>query len=176
MSDAANPRDTARSMAASPDITERITRLMTDYNAAIDNDRLELWPDFFVQNCFYSVIGRSDHEAGRLAGFIYCDNRDMLVDRIRSLRSANVYQPHLYRHIISPPRVLAVSGDLVRSETSYALIRTSLPDGAMVVSAGPEAAKDAELTELRHIDPYATGRYVGRYIADGNARDFQIED
>lgn len=153
MSDTADARDTARSMAASTGITERITRLMTDYNAAIDNDQLELWPDFFVQNCFYSVIGRSDHEAGRLAGFIYCDNRDMLVDRIRSLRSANVYQPHLYRHIISPPRVLAVSGDLVRSETSYVLIRTSLPDGAMVV--------------------FSAGRYLDDIVFDGSVAKFQ---
>src|SRR5215468_508554 len=131
MSDTAGPGDTARSITASSDITERITRLMTDYSAVIDNDRLELWPDFFIQNCFYSVIGRLDHEAGRLAGFMYCDNRDMLLDRIRSLRSANVFQPHRYRHIISPPRILAVNGDLVRSETNYVLIRTSLPDGAM---------------------------------------------
>lgn len=153
MSNAADARDTARSIAVSSDITERITRLMTDYGAAIDNYQFELWPDFFVQNCFYSVIGRSDHEAGRLAGFIYCDNRDMLVDRIRSLRSANVYQPHRYRHIISPPRILAVNGDLVRSETSYVLIRTSIPDGAMVV--------------------FSTGRYLDDIVFDGATLKFQ---
>jgi len=153
MSDKADSPDTARSIVASPDVTERITRLMTDYNAVIDNDQLELWPDFFVRDCFYSVIGRSDHEAGRLAGFIYCDNRDMLVDRIRSLRSANVYRPHLYRHIISPPRILAVNGDLVKSETSYVLIRTSLPDGAM--------------------DVFSTGRYLDDIVFDGPVGKFQ---
>jgi anthranilate 1,2-dioxygenase small subunit len=126
---------------------------MTDYGAVIDNDRLELWPDFFVQNCFYSVIGRSDHEAGRLAGFMYCDNRDMLVDRIRSLRSANVFQPHRYRHVISPPRILAVNRDLVRCETSYVLIRTSVPEGAMVV--------------------FSTGRYLDEIIFDGPDVKFQ---
>ena len=145
--------DTARSIAASSHITERITRLMTDYSAVIDNDRLESWPDFFVQNCFYSVIGRSDHEVGRLAGFMYCDNRDMLVDRIRSLRSANVFQPHRYRHIISPPRILAVNGDVVRCETSYALIRTSVPEGAMVV--------------------FSTGRYLDEIVFEGSDAKFQ---
>ena len=62
---------------------------------------------------------------------------EKLVDRIRSLRSANVYQPHLYRHILSPSRILAASGEVVKAETSFAVIRTSLPDGAMTVfSAG----------------------------------------
>lgn len=153
MSDPAHVRDTARSLEVSPDIRERITRLMTDYSAAIDNDQLESWPDFFVQNCFYSVLSRSNHEAGRLAGFIYCDNRDMLVDRIRSLRSANVYQPHLYRHVISPPRIVAMTGDLVRAETNYVLIRTSLPDGAMTV--------------------FSTGRYLDDIVFDGPVAKFQ---
>jgi len=152
MSDTASG-DRAWSIAASSDIMERITRLMTDYSAIIDNDQLELWPDFFVQNCFYSVIGRSDYEAGRLAGFMYCDNRDMLVDRIRSLRSANVFQPHRYRHVISPPRILAVNRDLVRCETSYVLIRTSVPEGAMVV--------------------FSTGRYLDEIIFDGPDVKFQ---
>src|SRR6516162_701682 len=118
-------------------VRERITRLMVDCSAAIDNDALEEWPDFFLEKCLYMVISRSNYEAGRRAGFIYCDNRNMLIDRIRSLRSANVYQPHLYRHILSVPRILSAQREMVKTETSFAVIRTSLPDGAMMVfSAG----------------------------------------
>ena len=60
------------------------------------------------------VISRSNYEAGRRAGFIYCDNRDMLIDRISSLRSANVFQPH--RHILSAPRILVADRKMVKAE------------------------------------------------------------
>jgi hypothetical protein len=36
-----------------------------------------------------------------------------------------------------PSRIFAASGEVVKAETSFAVIRTSLPDGAMtVLSAG----------------------------------------
>jgi anthranilate 1,2-dioxygenase small subunit len=153
MSDMPPGRETTRSVAASSEMRDQITRMMADYSAAIDNDQLEAWPDFFVEKCFYSVISRSDHEAGRCAGFMYCDNRNMLIDRVRSLRTANVYQPHIYRHILSPPRILAVNGDLVSSETNYVLIRTSIPDGAMTV--------------------FSTGRYLDDIVSEGRVAKLQ---
>lgn len=134
------------------DVRERITRLMVDCSAAIDNDALEQWPEFFLEKCLYVVISRSNYEAGRRAGFICCDNRDMLIDRIRSLRSANVFQPHLYRHILSPPRVLAADREMVKTETSFAVIRTSLPDGAMTV--------------------FSAGRYLDEIILEGASARF----
>ena len=134
-------------------VRERITRLMVDCSAAIDNDALEEWPDFFLEKCLYMVISRSNYEAGRRAGFIYCDNRDMLIDRIRSLRSANVYQPHLYRHILSVPRILSTQREMVKTETSFAVIRTSLPDGAMTV--------------------FSAGRYLDEIVLEGARTRFR---
>lgn len=133
MSDATLTVASMRSLRLSYEARETIAQLMADYAAAIDNDELELWPDFFLEKCLYSVISRSNYEAGRQAGFIYCDSRGMLIDRIRALRSANVYQPHLYRHIQSPTRVVAASNGVIKAETNYAVIRVSVPDGAMVV-------------------------------------------
>ncbi len=40
------------------------------------------------------------------------------------------------------------------------------------VEIAPIRDINAERAELRHIDTYATGRYIGRHIADGDARDF----
>jgi len=153
MSEATLATGATRSAEVAYEIRERITRLMTDCSAAIDNDALEQWPEFFVEDCLYSVISRSNYEAGRRAGFIWCDNRNMLVDRIRSLRSANVYQPHLYRHILSPSRILAASGEVVKAETSFAVIRTSLPDGAMTV--------------------FSAGRYLDEIVLEGARSRFR---
>src|SRR5262252_7236008 len=153
MSEATLAADATRSAEVAYEIRERITRLMTDCSAAIDNDTLEEWPDFFLEKCLYMVISRSNYEAGRRAGFIYCDNRDMLIDRIRSLRSANVYQPHLYRHILSVPRILSTQHEMVKAETSFAVIRTSLPDGAMTV--------------------FSAGRYLDEIILEGASARFR---
>ena len=134
------------------DVRERIARLMVDCSAAIDNDALEQWPEFFLEKCLYMVISRSSYEAGRRAAFIYCDNRDMLVDRVRSLRSANVYQPHLYRHILSGPRILSAQREMVKTETSFAVIRTFLPDGAMTL--------------------FSAGRYLDEIFLEGTSARF----
>ena len=126
---------------------------MADYASAIDNDDLEQWPEFFTEECLYKVISRSNHEADRPAGFVYCDNRRMLIDRVLSLRSANVYQPHLYRHVLSPSKVLARSNGSVKAETNFVVIRTALPDGTMTI--------------------FSTGRYLDDIVLDSDGAKFR---
>jgi anthranilate 1,2-dioxygenase small subunit len=153
MSDLALKAAPARSMQLDPELRETIQSLMVDYASAIDNDDLEEWPEFFVEKCLYKIVSRSNHEAGRPAGFVYCDNRRMLIDRVLSLRSANVYQPHLYRHILSPSKILARSNGSVSAETNFAVIRTSLPDGTMTT--------------------FSTGRYLDEIVLDSDGAKFR---
>src|SRR5256885_10372831 len=80
-----------------------------DLNAAyadcIDDDRLEEWPDFFVDDCRYLITDRESHAAGLRHGVIYCASRGMLIDRITTMRRVLVYEPHRYRHILGPVRL-----------------------------------------------------------------------
>ena len=79
-------------------VTERmvqrfeITELFDRYAAALDNDRLEEWPGFFVEDCLYEVIPKENEDAGLPAPVIHCDNAGMLRDRVLSLRHANIYE------------------------------------------------------------------------------------
>jgi anthranilate 1,2-dioxygenase small subunit len=41
-----------------------IAELIAAYADCIDDDRLEEWPDFFVDDCRYLVTDRESHEAG----------------------------------------------------------------------------------------------------------------
>jgi len=114
-----------------------IGTLIVDCAAAIDGGQLERWPDYFTEACVYRIIARSEFDKGRPIGFLTCDNRAMLGDRIRAMRSANVFQPHVYRHVLSPPRILGQRAGAFEVETSYVVIRTAIPEGAMMVfSAG----------------------------------------
>ena len=98
-----------------------------DLNAAyadcIDDDRLEEWPDFFVEDCRYLITSRESHAAGLRHGIIYCASRGMLLDRVMAIRRANIFEPHRYRHIVSPTRIDRVEGGVAEARTNFLAVR-----------------------------------------------------
>jgi len=69
-----------------------VGELIAAYADCIDDDRLEEWPDFFVEDCRYLLTNRESHAAGLRHGIIYCASRGMLVDRVMAMRRANIYE------------------------------------------------------------------------------------
>lgn len=127
-----------------------IQDLQARYVSAIDNDHLESWPDFFHDQCHYRITTKSDFDEGLPLGIIYATSRDMLIDRVTSLREANIYEDQGYRHVIGPTLILEQDADEVRTETNFMVVRTR-HDGDMVL--------------------FAAGRYLDRItINDGAAR------
>jgi anthranilate 1,2-dioxygenase small subunit len=102
---------------------ERILALQAAYIRCIDNNELERWPDFFVERCLYKVTSAENHRAGLEAAIIYADSRDMLVDRVASLRQANVYEKQGYRHILGLPSILRNGGGEAECETPFLVVR-----------------------------------------------------
>lgn len=118
------------------DARRRIEDLIVEYAHAIDDDRLEEWPDFFVEDCTYRLIDRFSHAKGRPVGVMECSSRGMLQDRILALREANVYEPHVYRHLLSGTRITGEKDGVYGVETSYAVIRTMQEGDMTIFSAG----------------------------------------
>ena len=87
-----------------------IATLMTEYVHAIDDDRLEDWPGFFTDPCIYRIATRDNEERGLPASLVYCDSRAMLLDRVVSVRHANVFEPHRYRHMVSAVECSGIRG------------------------------------------------------------------
>jgi anthranilate 1,2-dioxygenase small subunit len=114
----------------------QLQRMNTAYAHCIDDDRLEAWPDFFAENCTYKVAARENVERGLPLATIDCDSRAMLIDRVVSLRHANVYEAHHYRHVTGLPLVMNVTRRSVRAHTSYAVFRTRGNGKTDVYSAG----------------------------------------
>ena len=81
----------------------RVAELNAAYAATIDSDRLESWPDFFVEDCLYKITSADNHKRGYSAGVVYADSRAMLQDRVTALRTANIYERQSYRHIVGLP-------------------------------------------------------------------------
>jgi 3-phenylpropionate/cinnamic acid dioxygenase small subunit len=78
----------------------RLVELNAAYARAIDNEKFEEWPDFFLDPCLYKVTTADNVAQGLEAGVMYADSRGMLQDRISALRQANIYERQRYRHIV----------------------------------------------------------------------------
>jgi anthranilate 1,2-dioxygenase small subunit len=118
-----------------------INELIAAYADCIDDDRLEEWPDFFVDQCRYLITDRESHDAGLKHGVIYCASRGMLVDRVISLRGVLMYEAHRYRHLVGPTRLVGLDNGIAETRSSLMVARI-MHDGA---------------TSL-----FATGRYLDR--------------
>jgi anthranilate 1,2-dioxygenase small subunit len=118
-----------------------VAELIAAYGDCIDDDRLEEWPDFFVDNCRYLITSRDSHEAGLRHGVVYCASRGMLIDRVTSLRRANMFERHRYRHVIGAPRLMGTANGVAETRANFFVARI-MHDGA---------------TQL-----FATGRYLDR--------------
>ena len=123
------------SVAADDHIIYRAERLMADYIGCIDDDALERWPLFFTEDGLYRIISRENYRRGLPASFFYCRGQGMMQDRIMSLRRANIYEPHVYRHLVSGTRLVGEEpAGGWRLHTNFQVIRT-MHTGEMTVFA-----------------------------------------
>ena len=77
---------------------------------ALDEDRLEDWVELFDEECDYRVVTRENVEQGLPNVLMWCDNKNMLRDRVESYREVNEYNLHYDRHVIGPLRMLGDEG------------------------------------------------------------------
>ena len=113
-----------------------ISALQVEYADLLDDDQLEDWPELFTESCLYQVIARENADRGLGVAAIFCTSRAMLVDRVVSLRRANIYPLRHHRHILSTVRVLDVADESVRAQTSYLVLQTRGDGATEIYNAG----------------------------------------
>ena len=118
------------------DLQFRVEKLLAEYAQCIDDDRLEAWPDFFNEKCIYKIAALENTSRGLPVSAIFCDSKGMLVDRVVSLRKANIFERHQYRHIVSSTIVSDVSHSSVSARSNYAVYRTRGNGVTELYSAG----------------------------------------
>ena len=101
----------------------QLIQLNADYAAAIDDGRWEDWPSFFAERCFYRITTAHNVARGLPAGLVYADTRQMLSDRVLSLRKANIFERQSYRHLLSLPRITEQADGSLKAETGFAVLR-----------------------------------------------------
>jgi anthranilate 1,2-dioxygenase small subunit len=110
--------------------------LMSEYAERIDSDRLEDWLDLFAEDCSYRAVPRENYDRNLPVSIILCTNKNMLRDRIVSLRQANEFNPHYDRHFISNVRVKPEGDGEWQLEANYAVFQTTLEGRSSIFSVG----------------------------------------
>jgi len=107
-----------------PSLLAAIERQNALYARCLDNDALEQWPEFFSERCEYQITTAANVRNGYPIAMVYADTRLMLVDRVRSLRQANIYEKQSYRHLLGRTLILGGTGfDDVETETPFMVAR-----------------------------------------------------
>ncbi len=102
---------------------------------AIDQDRLEEVPGYFIELGTYKVATRLNVDRGLPLAQINCANRNMIADRILALRKANIFPRQTYRHLITGIAVEA-AGDTYSATSNYLVIRTLADGSSTIYSSG----------------------------------------
>lgn len=135
-----------------PQLRQALDDLQTDYAHTVDDDDLEAWPDYFIEDATYKIVTRENHAAGLPMGILYCNSKGMLRDRVLALRTANIFEPHTHCHILSRSRYASAADGAVVGRTNFQVART-MQDG--------------------QTDLFAVGKYLDRFDVSGAAPLFQ---
>jgi anthranilate 1,2-dioxygenase small subunit len=111
-------------------------RLQERYVSVIDFDCLEEWPDLFTEDGVYEIIPKENSDLGLPMGITHCFGRPMMRDRITSLRKANVFEPHAYRHMTSGLQLTQVDADTIEMQSNYVVVQTLTDGESRVYQAG----------------------------------------
>jgi anthranilate 1,2-dioxygenase small subunit len=125
-----------KEMENSREVQSRIEDLIHAYVQCIDDDRLEEWPEFFTDQCKYQIISRENDERNLPAAIVYCDSKRMLKDRITAHREANIFEAHVYRHIVSSIRIVGVEDETYTVHSNYAVFQTRVDGYSEVYNVG----------------------------------------
>jgi anthranilate 1,2-dioxygenase small subunit/terephthalate 1,2-dioxygenase oxygenase component beta subunit len=118
------------------DHVARVADLNARYADAIDADRLEAWPEFFLEDGRYRITTAENVAQGLPLSLMYAISRAMLRDRVTALREANVYEAQRYRHVLGTPLITVSEADGLWARTSFMVARVMRTGETMLFTTG----------------------------------------
>ena len=133
-------------------LRERVETLQMAYAHRLDDLDIDAWPNFFTEAGRYVVTTRENVRADQSIGIINCVNRGMMQDRVKAFHTANVFEPHVYNHMLGPAELLEQSEDGCRVRSNFQVIR---------------------IMENGRMDLYAAGAYYDSILVEESGLKFQ---
>ena len=118
------------------DVLFAIEQLNKAYARCLDDDNLEAWPKFFLEDGRYKIQSRENLHAGLYGFVLYFENQAMMRDRVTSLRVANYYNIHIDRHLITNIDVVGENDGCYAARANYCVIQTDAEGHSELFSAG----------------------------------------
>jgi anthranilate 1,2-dioxygenase small subunit len=113
-----------------------VNDLLADAVNLLDHDRLETWVDCFTENAVYRILSPENTELNLPLPLLQCENKNMIRDRVLSLRKANVTNLHRDRHVAGPAKLSLGKDELITAESSYALYQSTFEGMSRLFSVG----------------------------------------
>jgi salicylate 5-hydroxylase small subunit len=104
-------------------LQHRVDQLNAAYGAALDAQRFDEWPLFFLDDGRYKLQSRENFDRAFPLALMDLESRGMMKDRIYGVTQTIYHAPYHTRHVVSPSRVVSVEGEDILSETNYAVFR-----------------------------------------------------
>lgn len=132
-----------------------VDNLIAEWARAIDENRVEAICDLMLPDGRYTVTSRFNADRGLPLAVIDCHSAAQLRDRIKSMRIANVYEPHHYRHIISGVQIIDGDENTLNVRSNFMVVRTMELDGNMKLYAAGQCHDEID---IRQEDPLFKSR------------------
>jgi salicylate 5-hydroxylase small subunit len=133
---------------------EAINAFYDAYFDALDEGRLEEWPEFFLEQCGYRIISRENYAAGQGLCIMQADSKGMLTDRVRAILKTQVYAPRHYRRFYSGLRIVKASGGEWEVKQNILIVQTLInkPSEILGCGVGHDRLSSNESGQLKFVD------------------------
>lgn len=123
-----------------------VENLIYEWARAIDEDRVEAIAELLLPDGRYTVQSRFNHDRGLPMAIIDARSAAQLRDRIKSMRVANIYEPHHYRHILSGVQIVGEVDGVLQVRSNYLVVRTMSLDGDMAIFSTGQCQDEVVIT------------------------------
>lgn len=112
-----------------------IEDLYAAYVAALDERRFAEWPEFFTEECRYTLMPRENFERGLPLATLSFESRGMLRDRVYGITQTLFHEPYYQRHLITN-LLVRPADDSYAVEANYLVLRTKAGALTEILSTG----------------------------------------
>jgi anthranilate 1,2-dioxygenase small subunit len=134
-----------------------VENLLYEWARAVDENRVEAICELLQPQGRYRVQSRFNADRKLPHCLIDAQSAAQLRDRIKSMRLANIYEPHHYRHLVSGVQIVGAEGALLQVRSSFLVVRTMDLDGDMKVFA---AGQSEDVVDVGGTEPLFRSRHL----------------
>lgn len=123
-------------MSVTPGLWMQVHDLIETYGRLLDEDQLEAWVELFAEDSRYEIVSRENRAQNLPLSLMLCENKDMLRDRVYSLRQANIYNIHSDCHIIGLVSATQEPAAPIAATAPYSLFQSNQEGDSRLFSVG----------------------------------------